>query len=140
MAASEKNDGSFGLVFAAVAGFTLFLTLIAMTSSIQPSVGEADKTPAKPATVAARGIKVTSVSLELPEDDTKYPAGLHADVINANCTACHSATMALYQPRLTAPEWTAEVNKMRQTYMAPVAEANVPDIVAYLTNMSDQRR
>jgi mono/diheme cytochrome c family protein len=76
----------------------------------------------------------------LPEDDTKYPAGPHADVINANCTACHSATMALYQPRLTAPEWTAEVNKMRQTYMAPVAEANVPDIVAYLTNMSDQRQ
>ena len=140
MAAPGKIDRSFGLVFAAVAGFALFLTLIALTSSLQPFVGETDKKPAKPATVSAHGLKLTSVSLDLPEDDMKYPAGPHADVINANCTACHSATMALYQPRLTAPEWTAEVNKMRQTYMAPVSEANVPDIVAYLTNMSDQRQ
>jgi len=88
--------------------------------------------------VAAGGISLTSVSVDLPDDNVAYPDGSHADVINANCTACHSASMALYQPRLSASQWKGIVEKMRDTYKAPVPDAAVPDIVAYLTAISDK--
>jgi hypothetical protein len=41
--------------------------------------------------------------------------------------------MVLTQPPLTATAWKAEVEKMRGQYKAPVAEDDVPAIVAYLT-------
>ena len=51
------------------------------------------------------------------------------------CTACHSADYIITQPRgLPDPMafWTAEVNKMRHSYGAPVEESDVQAIVAYL--------
>lgn len=44
--------------------------------------------------------------------------------------------MMLYQPRLSAEQWHKEVEKMRNTFGAPVAEADVPAMVSYLTAMS----
>jgi len=52
-----------------------------------------------------------------------------------NCTACHSPGMILNQPALTRAEWTGEVNKMRHTYKAPVAEEDVSAIVGYLASL-----
>lgn len=105
-----------------------------------PNTRTAPSPPAPPAaappSVSARGFSLASISVDLPTDDAQYPAGPHADVINANCTACHSASMALNQPPLSADQWTAEVAKMREVYKAPVAEADVPAIVAYLSGMS----
>jgi len=92
-------------------------------------------TPPLPS-VSAGGFTLTSTSVDLPIDDGVYPDGPHADVINANCTSCHSASMALTQPRLSAEQWTAIIKKMRETYKAPVVETDVPAIVAYLTAMS----
>ncbi|WP_010219214.1 hypothetical protein [Sphingomonas sp. PAMC 26621] len=89
-----------------------------------------------PSSVSAGGFSLASTTVDLPSDDAQYPEGPHADVINANCTACHSASMALNQPPLSADQWKAEVTKMREVYKAPVAEADVPAIVAYLTGMS----
>jgi len=89
-----------------------------------------------PPSVSARGFSLASTSVDLPTDEGQYPAGPHADVINANCTSCHSASMALNQPPLSSDQWTAEVTKMREIYKAPVAQADVPAIVAYLTAMS----
>ncbi|MGJ3627640.1 hypothetical protein AB5I41_12915 [Sphingomonas sp. MMS24-JH45] len=40
--------------------------------------------------------------------------------------------MILNQPRLTAEQSQATVTKMREVYKAPVADAEVPAIVAYL--------
>ena len=34
----------------------------------------------------------------------------------------------------TAEQWRAEVAKMREVYKAPVADADVPSIVAYLAS------
>lgn len=81
---------------------------------------------------------MVSTSVDLPVDDAAYPDGPHADVINANCTSCHSASMALTQPALSADQWKATVTKMRETYKAPVAEKDVPAIVAYLSAMPSQ--
>jgi mono/diheme cytochrome c family protein len=85
--------------------------------------------------VTAGGVTLTSVNLEFPADDQPY-AGPGADVMNANCTACHSANMALNQPHLSPADWTAEVDKMRGTYKATVADKDVPVILKYLNAMS----
>jgi cytochrome c5 len=94
--------------------------------------------PPAPSAVSAGGFTLTSASVDLPEDDATYPDGPHADVINANCTSCHSASMALTQPALSADQWKATVTKMREVYHAPVAEKDVAAIVTYLTAMPSQ--
>lgn len=94
---------------------------------------------AAPSSVAANGFTLASTSVDLPADEAVYPAGPHADVVNANCTACHSASMALTQPTLTADQWKATVTKMRDVYKAPIAEQDVPAILAYLTALPGQK-
>lgn len=89
-----------------------------------------------PSSVSAGGFTVASASVDLPVDDQQYPAGPNADAINANCTSCHSASMALNQPPLSVEQWKAEVTKMREVYKAPVAAADIPAIIGYLTSMS----
>ncbi|MDP9096089.1 MAG: cytochrome c [Pseudomonadota bacterium] len=69
---------------------------------------------------------------ELPASDRIFPAGANVELVTANCVACHSPGMILNQPKLSAATWTAEVNKMRTVYKAPVAAEDVPNIVAYL--------
>lgn len=61
---------------------------------------------------------------------------LQADVVNGNCASCHSASMALNQPALTKAQWTEEVGKISNVYKAPVAENDVPAIIACLTATS----
>ena len=47
-------------------------------------------------------------------------------------TGAWLARYALEQPPLPRKTWEAEVDKMRKTYGAPVADEDVPAIVAYL--------
>jgi hypothetical protein len=96
------------------------------------------QTAATPSPVPARtsvsggGITLQSVSLDFPTSDRMFPGGSSADAINNNCLACHSAGMVLTQPAMPRAAWSDEVNKMRNTYKAPVAAEDVPAIVAYL--------
>lgn len=87
--------------------------------------------PAMPG-VSGGGLTLVSTDVTLPTDDAELPAGPGVDTVVARCTACHSPAMILNQPRLTAEQWTATVTKMREVYKAPVADAEVPVIVAYL--------
>lgn len=125
---------SFGFI-----GLTaLVLTAIgAPNSRVVPPVA-APEAPL-PVSVSANGFTLVSASIDLPVDEAQYPVGPHADVINANCTSCHSASMALSQPALSPEQWKAEVTKMREVFDAPVAEADVPAIVSYLTAMPSQK-
>ena len=43
--------------------------------------------------------------------------------------------MVLTQPRLSRAVWQAEVEKMRNTYRAPVNEKDVPAIADYLATL-----
>ena len=75
------------------------------------------------------------VRYELPEETAELAPGPHREVALANCMACHSADYISTQPRgLKDPAafWTAEVNKMRQTYGAPIPEADIKPILDYL--------
>ena len=90
--------------------------------------------PKPPATVASAGVTLRSLAVSLPMSDRAFPDGPHADVINGNCVACHSAGMVLTQPSLTRAEWQSEVNKMRNVYKAPVSDADAAVIVDYLAS------
>jgi hypothetical protein len=73
-----------------------------------------------------------SESVDLPAGDREFPGGAAADALNNNCLACHSAGMVLNQPNLPKAQWEAEVHKMISAYKAPIADADVAPIVAYL--------
>jgi mono/diheme cytochrome c family protein len=78
------------------------------------------------------GIKLRSVGFEIPSTGRAFPPGPNLEAMNTNCMSCHTPGMILNQPKLTAAEWTGEVNKMIHVYKAPVEESEVPAIVAYL--------
>lgn len=90
-------------------------------------------------TAAAGGVTLHSVSVDLPDSGRMFPGGSEADAINNNCLACHSAGMVLTQPRLSKSAWQAVVDKMRNTYKAPVAADDVPAIVEYLANLGNAK-
>lgn len=124
---------------------TLSFGLVGLASVVLLAIGaphsRAVPPPASPAappppSVSAGGLTLASTAVDLPADDAQYPEGPHADVINANCTSCHSGSMALSQPALSEDQWKGIVTKMRETYKAPVADKDVPAIVAYLMGLS----
>lgn len=118
----------------------LLLVLLGSPASRSARPGVAPTSaPAPESSVNANGFTLTSARIALPEAHARFPDGPGADVVNANCTACHSADMALAQPPLTADQWKATVTKMREVYKAPVADADMPAILAYLAAMPGQR-
>jgi hypothetical protein len=84
---------------------------------------------------AATPSELKSVKIDLPDSDRMFPDGPGSDAINNNCLACHSADMVLNQPALSKQAWAAEVNKMINSYKAPIAPQDVGAIVEYLTGL-----
>lgn len=119
------------IVVVLIAGGLFVLVAIGAGSGGAPKPVTSAVPPAP--SVSANGFALTSTAIDLPDDAATYPAGPHVDVVNQRCLSCHSASMALTQPRLTAAQWQATVEKMRDTYKAPVAPGEVPLIVEYLT-------
>ncbi|MBN9144599.1 MULTISPECIES: cytochrome c [unclassified Novosphingobium] len=114
-------------------GLALAASVWSVTVGATPARQAPRKAAAKPATpFAFRNVRVS-----LPQDfDVEYPAGAGADAVNANCRACHSPSMVLSQPPLSAEEWHKEVRKMIDVYKAPIAEDQVGAITGYLTALS----
>ncbi len=123
--------GFGGVVMAAAVLF-----LIGPPNRVTPPPPPATLTPPPgPATVSDGRLTLTSATLEPPEDASHFPAGPGAELVEAQCTTCHSASMALVQPRLDEARWSGIVEKMRTVYKAPVADADVAPIAAYLARM-----
>ena len=80
-------------------------------------------------------IAIHSVSVELPASQASFPPGPGSDIAG-KCLICHSAGMVLKQPALTQTEWTAEINKMRTVYGAPIDDSEVAALSAYLSKVS----
>ena len=75
------------------------------------------------------------VGYKLPEETTAFKPGAGLDVVQGNCTACHSADYIKTQPRgekFKKDFWAAEVTKMIKVYGAPIDDADVDKIVEYL--------
>jgi sulfite dehydrogenase (cytochrome) subunit B len=66
-----------------------------------------------------------------PLIDLKPGPGL--DKVQGNCGACHSLDyIQMNSPFLNADGWTAEVNKMRKAFGAPISDNDAKAIADYL--------
>ena len=65
----------------------------------------------------------------------EMPPGVNKDVYLANCVACHSQLYVLSQPPFSRATWTREVQKMKESYGAPIEDAKIPLIVDYLVSI-----
>jgi mono/diheme cytochrome c family protein len=82
-----------------------------------------------------RAVTAAPVNYKLPEETAVFKPGPNLDVVQNNCTACHSADYVSIQPRgpkFKKDFWQAEVNKMIKVYGATIDAADVPKIVEYL--------
>jgi hypothetical protein len=76
-----------------------------------------------------------SISYKLPNETATFKPGPNLEVVQNNCTTCHSADYVQTQPRgpkFKEDFWRAEVTKMIKVYGAPIEEADVGKIVDYL--------
>jgi len=84
---------------------------------------------------APRESKADNVSYKLPEETAAFRPGPNLEIVQNNCTACHSADYIAIQPRgpkFKRDFWQAEVNKMIKVYGAQIDEADAGKIVEYL--------
>jgi mono/diheme cytochrome c family protein len=75
------------------------------------------------------------MSYVLPDETTAFKPGPGLDVVQNNCSGCHSADYINSQPRgpkFKKDFWQAEVTKMIKLYGAPIDEKDVGKIVDYL--------
>ena len=75
------------------------------------------------------------ISYTLPDETAVFKPGPNLEVVQSNCTACHSADYVSTQPRgpkFKKDFWQAEVTKMIKVYGAPIDEADIGKIVDYL--------
>lgn len=89
-----------------------------------------------------RSAQVTfaDASITLPDDPLDLPPGPGAEAVIANCTACHSPSTMLQQPRMSREKWLTTITKMREIYKAPIDEAAIPQIADYLVAAQEAER
>lgn len=75
-------------------------------------------------------------SITLPPESAHFKPGPGSEVATTYCTICHSPDYIYMQPAQTHAGWTAEVNKMRKVYGAPVPEDQVKAIADYLVTQN----
>ena len=80
-------------------------------------------------------VNAKPVSYKLPDEVAAFKPGPNLEVVQNNCTACHSADYVKTQPqgpKFKKDFWQAEVTKMIKVYGAPIEDADVGKIVDYL--------
>lgn len=100
-----------------------------MTSKLLPSL-------AGIAMLSIGATMAAPVNYMLPEETAAFKPGPNLDVVQNNCTACHSADYIKTQPqgeKFKKDFWQAEVTKMIKVYGAPIDQADVGKIVEYLS-------
>jgi len=118
----------------ASAAASAFATLLITCILAGCVTGAADSPSAKSSTLTPPPWPVMKV--DLPFSNAYFPAGDGADVANAQCLICHSAGMVLRQPPLTQKEWIGEINKMRNSYGAPLPADQIEILAKYLVRIN----
>jgi mono/diheme cytochrome c family protein len=74
------------------------------------------------------------LNYKVPDEVAAFRPGPNLEVVQGNCTACHSADYIGTQPPMKDKKgfWQAEVTKMIKVYGAPIEDADVGKIVDYL--------
>lgn len=84
------------------------------------------------------GLSWKTVSVTLPASASRFAGGDGAALANSQCLICHSAGMVLTQPKLSAEQWRAEIEKMRTAYGAPLPADQIDRLTAYLRDLKPQ--
>src|SRR5437764_14312993 len=84
---------------------------------------------------AAEPVGNSVSSITFPAVTIDIPKGPGYETFNARCVVCHSHQYILMQPRFSPEVWTAEVQKMRKVFGAPVGDDQVDEIVNYLVSV-----
>ena len=86
--------------------------------------------------VCTAAVAAVPKTIVLPPDGAQLrPSSLPGYAkAQANCIACHSAEYLLYQPpNASRPYWDAMAKRMKAVFKAPLNDADIPEIVDYLT-------
>jgi hypothetical protein len=81
---------------------------------------------------SAPEIAFADASVTLPDDPVDLPDGPGRDAVLENCTACHSPSTMLQQPKVSREKWESIVGKMRKLYKAPVDDSAAAQVVDYM--------
>ena len=84
-------------------------------------------------------VTFADASITLPDDPLDLPEGPGREAVIANCTACHSPSTMLQQPKVSTEKWDSIARKMIEVYKAPVDEAAIPAITAYMVQVQAQQ-
>ncbi len=87
---------------------------------------------------SAPKVAFADASVTLPDDPVELPEGPGRDAVIENCTACHSPSTMLQQPKVSKEKWESIVGKMKRLYKAPIDDAAVPVIVDYMVHVQSQ--
>ena len=119
-------------------GSPVVLGLALATGLTWPRVADSSAAPDKASTGPAQ--TWAKVSVDMPTNYTAYPPGNGAEIANGQCMICHSADMVLRQPPLTEDEWTGEINKMRNSFGAPLPADQVAALAKYLHGINGRQQ
>ena len=74
------------------------------------------------------------INYKTPDEVAAFKPGPSLEVVQGNCSACHSSDYIATQPPMKDKKafWQAEVTKMIKVYGAPIDDADVGKIVDYL--------
>jgi mono/diheme cytochrome c family protein len=70
--------------------------------------------------------------IKLPAMPVELPPGPGRETAAVTCVICHTTRYITTQPRFSRAAWTAEVDKMRKTFGAPLTDAQAAEVVNYL--------
>ena len=73
-------------------------------------------------------VHAAPVSYTVPDETAAFKPGSNLEVVQNNCTACHSADYVKTQPRgekFKKDFWAAEVTKMIKVYGAPMERSSI---------------
>jgi hypothetical protein len=91
--------------------------------------------PSPPAMTAVSPAPAPVHAITLPSLPTDLPDGPGKQAVLDRCVVCHSPRYITMQPPFSRTVWTAEVDKMRKTFGAPVSDEQADDIVNYLVSI-----
>lgn len=75
------------------------------------------------------------LSYELPDETAEFRPGRGVELAQSHCAACHSADyISMQPPKKGNAFWQTEVKKMKNTYGAPIEDADVKGIADYLAS------
>src|SRR3954464_6150750 len=69
------------------------------------------------------------VSITLPAIESPLPDAPGQQTITAACVICHTPRYVTMQPKVSRAAWTANVDKMRKVFGAPMTDAQAAEAV-----------